>query len=67
MGEILKAFDRVLVAELNCGQLCSILRDRFLVDAKRLNKVQGQPFQVREIVAAAQSLLERSSVRETHL
>ena len=64
VGEILSAFDQVLVAELNCGQLCSILRDRFLVDAKRLNKVRGQPLYIREIVEAARSLLPRGTVRE---
>lgn len=64
VGEILKAFEQVLVAELNCGQLSMLLRDRFLVDAKRLNKVQGQPFQVREIVSAARALLPKGVLRE---
>ena len=64
IGEILKSFRKVLVAELNCGQLRSLLRDRFLIDALPLNKVQGQPFQVREVMAAVRSLVSAPSVRE---
>ena len=38
--------------ELNNGQLVHVLRDRFLVDAQSLGKVQGLPFQAREVQAA---------------
>jgi len=48
----------VLVAELNMGQLRHIVRDRYLIDAVGLNKIQGQPFKVREVVAAIEKLLE---------
>ncbi|HLV61306.1 MAG TPA: 2-oxoacid:acceptor oxidoreductase subunit alpha, partial [Fredinandcohnia sp.] len=51
LGEILARYERVVVPELNLGQLRSILRDKFLVDAKGINKVQGKPFQVSELVA----------------
>ena len=44
LGELLKKFDHVLVPELNSGQLVMILRSKFLIDAKPLNKVRGQPF-----------------------
>ena len=64
VGEILESFEQVLVVELNCGQLSMLLRDRFLIDAKRLNKVQGQAFLVREIVAAVKALLPQSTLRE---
>lgn len=47
--QILRSYKKVLVAELNCGQLRSIIRDKFLIDALGLNKVQGKPFQVGEI------------------
>ena len=50
LGEILKRFDRILVPELNLGQLTSLLRSRFLVPAEAMTKVQGQPFQVSEIL-----------------
>ena len=47
----------MLVAELNMGQLRAVIRSTFLVDAVGLNKVQGQPFKVREVVAAIEQLL----------
>ncbi|MEQ8209013.1 MAG: 2-oxoacid:acceptor oxidoreductase subunit alpha [Lacipirellulaceae bacterium] len=46
---ILRGFKQVLIPELNMGQLRSIIRDRYLIDAKGLNKVQGKPFSVAEI------------------
>ncbi len=49
IGELLKNYNKVLVAEMNNGQLIKILRDRFLVDAIGLNKIQGQPFTTEEI------------------
>ena len=42
-GEVLGAYDRVLVPEMNSGQLAQILRARYLVDVESLTKVQGQP------------------------
>src|SRR5207253_904092 len=42
-GEVLRAFDRVLVPEMNTGQLAQVLRGKFLVDTESLTKVQGQP------------------------
>jgi 2-oxoglutarate ferredoxin oxidoreductase subunit alpha len=48
-GEVLKRYKRVLVPELNCGQLRMLLRATYLVDAEGLNKVQGRPFLVSEI------------------
>jgi 2-oxoglutarate ferredoxin oxidoreductase subunit alpha len=57
VGELLHGWRHVVVAELNRGQLRSILRDRFLVDAKGLNKIQGKPFKVSEIVDALRPLL----------
>ena len=56
LGEIIKQFDRVLVPELNMGQLRSVLRQKYLVDAQGLNKIKGKPFQVNEIVDAIKSL-----------
>jgi 2-oxoglutarate/2-oxoacid ferredoxin oxidoreductase subunit alpha len=49
LGEVLKRFDRILVPELNCGQLTQLLRSEFLVPAQLLSKMQGQPFKVREL------------------
>ena len=52
MGQLLKGFDRIIVPEMNTGQLKTLLRDQFLVDAKPVNKVSGQPFTIAEIEAA---------------
>jgi len=51
LGEVLGRFRKVVVPELNLGQLSQILRSTYLVDAKGINKVQGKPFQVGELVA----------------
>lgn len=50
LGEILKRFERVLIPELNTGQLNLLIRGTFLVDAQGMNKVQGKPFLVRELL-----------------
>ena len=52
MAELLKGFERIIVPEMNTGQLKTLLRDQFLVDAKPVNKVSGQPFRIAEIEAA---------------
>lgn len=49
LGEIVSQYDKVLVPELNCGQLRFLIRAEFLVDAIGLNKVEGKPFLVNEI------------------
>lgn len=57
LGRIIKNFKHVMVAELNLGQLRMVLRATYLVDAIGLNKVQGQPFKVREVELAIENLL----------
>jgi 2-oxoglutarate ferredoxin oxidoreductase subunit alpha len=52
LGAILKKYPKVLVPELNLGQLLMVVRAKFLVDARGLNKVQGKPFKVAELVEA---------------
>ena len=52
LGDVLGRFRRVLVAELNLGQLAPMIRSRYLVDAVPLTKIQGQPFWVRDIQMA---------------
>ncbi len=49
LGEVLKKFKTVLVPELNSGQLCSMIRSEFLIDAKPITKIKGMPFHVIEI------------------
>ena len=58
LGGILARYRKVLVPELNLGQLVRLLRADYLVDAVGLNKVQGQPFKVAEITAKIAKLLE---------
>jgi len=57
LGDILARFDKVLVPELNNGQLIRLLRADYLVDAIGLNKIQGKPFKVSEIVAKISELV----------
>jgi len=57
LGELLKSFDRIIVPEMNTGQLKTILRDQYLVDAKPVNKVSGQPFTIAEVSAAIEENL----------
>jgi 2-oxoglutarate ferredoxin oxidoreductase subunit alpha len=49
LGELLKGFDKVMIPEINNGQLIKIIRDKYLVDAKGLNKIKGMPFTSAEI------------------
>ncbi|WP_174284651.1 2-oxoacid:acceptor oxidoreductase subunit alpha [Sphingomonas bacterium] len=52
MAVLLRGYEHILVPEMNTGQLKTVLRDQYLVDAKPLNKVSGQPFKIAEIEAA---------------
>ncbi len=58
LGQILKSFKKILVPELNMGQLRTILRAEYLIDAAGHNKIQGKPFSVGEIVDKIESLLK---------
>ena len=58
LGELLSAYENVLVPEMNTGQFVDLLRARYLIDAQQLNKVSGQPFKIREVEAAIKSLME---------
>ncbi|QDU58677.1 2-oxoacid:acceptor oxidoreductase subunit alpha [Aeoliella mucimassa] len=56
--QILRSYKKVLVPELNCGQLLTILRSKFDIPLVGLNKVQGKPFQVGEILDRIHAELE---------
>ncbi|MCL4113278.1 UNVERIFIED_CONTAM: hypothetical protein GTU68_007608 [Idotea baltica] len=58
LGDIIKKYKKVLVPELNNGQLIMVLRSVYLVDAIGMNKIQGKPFKVREIAERIDSLLK---------
>jgi 2-oxoglutarate ferredoxin oxidoreductase subunit alpha len=57
-GELLRRYEKVLIPELNLGQLRLLVRGMFLVDAQGLNKVQGKPFTVAEVAAKIEAMLK---------
>jgi 2-oxoglutarate ferredoxin oxidoreductase subunit alpha len=57
LGDIIRRFEKVLIPELNLGQLRAIIRAKYLVDAVGLNKVQGKPFHVGELVDKIEAIL----------
>lgn len=59
LGDILRSYRRVLIPELNAGQLRMLIRAQYLVDAVGLNKISGQPFRTSEIEHKILSMLER--------
>jgi 2-oxoglutarate ferredoxin oxidoreductase subunit alpha len=57
LGDVLSGFETVIVPEMNLGQLCTMIRARYLVDAVPFSKVKGRPFQIREIVRKVEEYL----------
>jgi len=57
LGEIIKGFDKVLIPEINNGQLIKIIRDMYLVDAIGYNKIMGIPITKGELIEKINSLL----------
>ena len=58
LGDQLRKFKKVLVPELNMGQLSKLIRADYLVDAIGFNKIQGRPFKVSELTARILRVLE---------
>jgi 2-oxoglutarate ferredoxin oxidoreductase subunit alpha len=57
LGQVLNKFQKILVPEMNTGQLSLLLRAEYLIDVQSLNKIQGQPFKISEIITAVRRLL----------
>ena len=57
LGEVIGRYRKVLVPEMNMGQLVMVLRAKFLVDAEGYNKIQGQPFKQSELEAKIEEVL----------
>jgi 2-oxoglutarate ferredoxin oxidoreductase subunit alpha len=57
LGEVLRGFEKVVVPEMNLGQLATMIRAKYLVDAIPFSKVKGRPFQIREIVRKVEEYL----------
>ena len=53
----MESYEKVLVPELNMGQLALLIRSRYLLDVVQLNKVQGKPFSVSEVADTIEKLL----------
>jgi 2-oxoglutarate ferredoxin oxidoreductase subunit alpha len=62
LGDVLARFDKVLVPEMNLGQLALLLRARYLKDIITLSKVQGKPFTRQELLDRIQELVEVKNV-----
>jgi 2-oxoglutarate/2-oxoacid ferredoxin oxidoreductase subunit alpha len=60
LGDVLMRYDKVLVPEMNMGQLVMVLRARYLVDAEGYNKIQGKPFKTSEIERKIEQVLARA-------
>ncbi len=58
LGDLLKRFDRVLIPELNNGQLVKMIRSQYLVPAESLPKIQGQPFKIAELEDKIRQVME---------
>jgi len=57
-GEVLRRYERVLIPEMNLGQLLQLVRAEFLVDAIGYNRVRGTPFKAAELADAISALVE---------
>jgi len=57
LGEVLASFETVIVPEMNLGQLSTMIRAKYLVDAVPFSKVKGRPFQIREIIRKVEEYL----------
>jgi 2-oxoglutarate/2-oxoacid ferredoxin oxidoreductase subunit alpha len=57
LGDVLRSYDRVLVPEINLGQLALLLRGKYLVDVISYNKVRGLPFQAAELAEAIEEVI----------
>jgi 2-oxoglutarate ferredoxin oxidoreductase subunit alpha len=58
LGEVLRAYDRVVIPEMNLGQLAQVIRGRYLVDAISYNKVRGLPFTAAELESMLEEVLK---------
>ena len=56
LGELLHNYDKILIPEMNCGQLLQLIKAKYLLPAEGFNKVQGMPFTTEEIKAKIKSV-----------
>jgi 2-oxoglutarate ferredoxin oxidoreductase subunit alpha len=60
--ELIRGFDTVIVPEINNGQLVRLIRDKFLIPAKPINKIKGRPFGVQELKDAIKGITSGNPV-----
>ncbi|WP_217143417.1 2-oxoacid:acceptor oxidoreductase subunit alpha [Streptomyces sp. AC627_RSS907] len=58
LGTVLKTYDKVVVPEMNLGQLATLIRARFLVDARSYNQVNGMPFKAEQLATALKEAID---------
>lgn len=58
LGEVLKRYDKVVVPEMNLGQLATLIRAKYLVDAHSYNQVNGMPFKAEQLATALQEAID---------
>ena len=63
-GDVVRAYKRVLIPEVNLGQLLMLIRARFLVDAVGYNRVRGKPFRIAELEAEAERILAEQATNK---
>jgi 2-oxoglutarate ferredoxin oxidoreductase subunit alpha len=60
LGDVLRHYDKVLLPEINLGQLALLLRGRFLVDVISYNQVRGLPFRAAELAGVIEDVIEHA-------
>lgn len=58
LGEVLRSYDKVVIPEMNLGQLAHVIRARYLVDAISYNQVRGLPFTAAELETTLEEVLK---------
>ncbi|MCM3299039.1 2-oxoacid:acceptor oxidoreductase subunit alpha [Streptomyces pseudogriseolus] len=58
LGEVLRGYDTVVVPEMNLGQLATLIRAKYLVDARSYNQVNGMPFKAEQLAAALKEAID---------
>jgi 2-oxoglutarate ferredoxin oxidoreductase subunit alpha len=61
LGEVVRRYDRVLIPEMNSGQLATLIRARYLVDAQSYARVRGLPFATTELTEAIERAAQGAS------
>ena len=57
LGEVLRAYDKVVIPEMNLGQLALLIRGKYLVDAIPSNQVRGLPFKAEELAGVIKDVI----------